>query len=240
MSPRFRLSPSLAAGLLLLAPAAEAEIAVMANGAILKIDSYDVQGERIHLTLRGGGEMTIPLLRVERIVDDEIEPEVPDAAPARADTVRLVWHPHDPVPEVPYGAEIHRAAATAGLNPAVVAALIRAESAYDHRAVSRKGARGLMQLMPATAERFGVGSHELFDPARNLAAGTAYLARLVERYDGALDLVLAGYNAGEGAVARYQGVPPYRETLGYIARIRRFLGIDQAPATVASAMVPEG
>jgi hypothetical protein len=240
MSSSLRSALLLASGALLPATAANAEIALMANGAILKIEAYEVQGERIRLTLPSGGEMTIPLLRVERIVDDEIEPEVPVADPLPTDSIRLAWHHDDPVPEVPYGAEIHRAAAAAGLNPAIVAALIRAESAYDHRAVSRKGARGLMQLMPATAERFGVGSHELFDPARNLAAGTAYLARLVERYDGALDLVLAGYNAGEGAVARYQGVPPYRETLGYIARIRRFLGIDEARNTMASAVRSEG
>ena len=94
---------------------------------------------------------------------------------------------------------------------------IRAESNYEPRAVSRKGARGLMQLMPATAKRLSVARP--FDPASNVKGGVRYLRELVDRYGNRPDLVLAAYNAGEGAVAAYGGVPPYRETLTYVSRV---------------------
>jgi soluble lytic murein transglycosylase-like protein len=107
----------------------------------------------------------------------------------------------------------------------VVAAVMRVESAYDHRAVSRKGARGLMQLMPATAARFGVAKHELFTPTRNIEAGARYLRFLVDRFEGDAVRVFAAYNAGENAVDRYGGVPPYRETQEYVRRVLSALGV---------------
>jgi soluble lytic murein transglycosylase-like protein len=106
-----------------------------------------------------------------------------------------------------------------------VAALIRAESAGNPRAVSRKGARGLMQLMPATAQRFGVRKDKLFDPKHNLEAGIQYLSWLVEQFQGDLAKILAAYNAGEQAVWRYAGIPPYRETKTYVRRIYSLLGL---------------
>jgi hypothetical protein len=104
-----------------------------------------------------------------------------------------------------------------GLDPKLMDALVRVESGYDPRAVSRKGAMGLMQLMPATARRLGV--NDPFDPEENVRGGMKEFARLVSQYRGNLQFALAAYNAGEGAVARYRGVPPYAETRGYVARI---------------------
>ena len=108
----------------------------------------------------------------------------------------------------------------------LVAAMVRAESAFDPLAVSRKGASGLLQLMPSTAQRFGVELQEIFDPARNLDAGVRYIRWLSERFDGDLALILAGYNAGEATVERYEGVPPYAETQTYIRRIYSALGAE--------------
>lgn len=111
-----------------------------------------------------------------------------------------------------------------GVNPNLIRAIVSVESAGRLDAVSPAGARGVMQLMPATAERMGVSRHELFDPERNMEAGVRYLAFLNKRYNGNPTLVAAGYNAGEGAVDKYGGVPPYRETQNYapavVSRLR--------------------
>lgn len=104
-----------------------------------------------------------------------------------------------------------------GLDPALVLAVIRVESGFDPLARSPKGAMGLMQLMPATARRFGVA--DPWDPAENLEGGCAYLAWLLDRYDGDRHLALAAYNAGEAAVDEHDGIPPYAETRAYVARI---------------------
>lgn len=104
-----------------------------------------------------------------------------------------------------------------GLDPKLMDALVRVESGYNPRALSHKGAMGLMQLMPATADRLGVD--DPFDPEQNVRGGVREFARLVDRYRGNLQLALAAYNAGEGAVARYSGIPPYDETRNYVSRI---------------------
>lgn len=104
-----------------------------------------------------------------------------------------------------------------GIDPKLVDSMVRVESAYNPGAVSRKGAMGLMQLMPATARRLRVPNP--FDPEANVRAGVREFSRLVERYSGNLQLALAAYNAGEGAVARYRGIPPYTETRNYVSRI---------------------
>jgi soluble lytic murein transglycosylase-like protein len=116
-----------------------------------------------------------------------------------------------------FDAEIRAAAAEFGVDAAVVRAVIHAESAFNPNALSRVGAQGLMQLMPATARRFGVGNP--FDAAQNIRGGVEYLAWLLDRFDGNLTLAAAGYNAGEGNVDKYNGVPPFSETQRYVQRV---------------------
>ena len=113
--------------------------------------------------------------------------------------------------------EIRTAAREHGVDEAVVRAIIHAESAFNPRALSRVGAQGLMQLMPATASRFGVAN--AFDATQNIRGGVQYLAWLLKRFNGNLTLAAAGYNAGEGAVDKYGGVPPYGETQRYVQRV---------------------
>jgi soluble lytic murein transglycosylase-like protein len=112
---------------------------------------------------------------------------------------------------------IRRAALDHQLEEELLVAVVFAESAFDPRAVSPKGAMGLMQLMPDTAARLGV--EQPFDPWENLNGGAAYLRQLTDKYGGDLKLALAAYNAGEGRVLTYQGVPPFSETVSYISRV---------------------
>lgn len=108
------------------------------------------------------------------------------------------------------------------VDPRLVRAMIEVESAWNPRARSRAGALGLMQLMPGTARQFGVRNS--FDPKQNVTGGVRYLRFLLDRFDGDLTLSLAAYNAGETAVKKHNGVPPYRETRGYLERLRRLYG----------------
>lgn len=117
--------------------------------------------------------------------------------------------------------EIRAAALAHGVEEALVRAVIHAESAFQIGALSHKGAQGLMQLMPATAERFGVT--DPFSPQQNIAGGTAYLAWLLRRFQGDVRLAVAGYNAGEGAVDRFGGIPPYAETQVFVERVGTLL-----------------
>ena len=222
---------SLALGLCGLAPA-RAELVVLTDGRFLKVKGYEVAGEQARLDLFRGGRVTLSIDRVERIVDDEVIPEPePDplavaAVEGDAPTpIQLRFEESQVVPEGPYGALIYETARRHQVNPQVIAALIRQESAGNIRAVSHKGARGLMQLMPATAKRFGVRKDQLFDPKHNLEAGVRYLSWLIDQFPNDLSKVLAAYNAGENAVARYQGIPPYRETRNYVRRIFTNLGL---------------
>lgn len=118
-----------------------------------------------------------------------------------------------PTPVRPFGEAVDRAAARYGLAPELLDALARQESGYRPGALSPKGAIGVMQLMPGTARALGVDPR---DPTANILGGAAYLRAQLDRFDGRVDLALAAYNAGPGAVARHGGVPPYRETQGYV------------------------
>ena len=127
-----------------------------------------------------------------------------------------------PSSRVQIQALVEQAARRHDVDPKLVHAVIRQESGYDPFAVSSKGAMGLMQLMPGTADRFGV--QNIFDPAENVQGGVQYLRHLLDRYNGDPRLTLAAYNAGEGAVDRYGDVPPYRETVDYVSKVRRLYG----------------
>ena len=125
-----------------------------------------------------------------------------------------------PAAQRPYEELIEATARSLGVDAALVHAVIGVESAYDARAVSKRGAAGLMQLMPPTAARFGVT--DPFDPAQNIRGGTQYLQELLRRFGNDLELALAAYNAGEGAVERYgRKMPPYPETIAYVPRVLR-------------------
>lgn len=120
-----------------------------------------------------------------------------------------------------------------GLPPDLLHAVIRTESAYDHTAVSRAGAQGLMQLMPGTAARYGV--RDSFDPIQNVKGGAAYLRDLLDMFDQDLRLALAGYNAGENAVIKYgYQIPPYSETQGYVRKVLGHLRAERSTGVVMS------
>lgn len=134
-----------------------------------------------------------------------------------------------------YAELIHSSAAENGVDPALVKAIIRVESNFNRHAVSRKGAQGLMQLMPGTAGRYAVGN--AFDPAENIRGGVRYLRFLQDRFPGQLHLAVAAYNAGENAVLEHNGIPPYAETRQYVARVLGFYG---RPAVLPAAAAHTG
>jgi soluble lytic murein transglycosylase-like protein len=180
---------------------AQAEIALMASGKILYIDRYHREDKLITLYLTGGGEVTVDSELVANIVPNEIAPEPELAA--------LPLLPHlTPL--------IEPAARKYGLDSRLVAAVIWVESSGDPKAESRTGAKGLMQLMPATARSLGVSN--AFDPAQNVEGGTRYLKQQLDDHRD-LSLALAAYNAGPTAVALHGGIPPYRETENYVRRV---------------------
>jgi soluble lytic murein transglycosylase-like protein len=130
---------------------------------------------------------------------------------------------------------VARIAAEHSLPPLLIHSVIKVESNYNPYAVSSKGAQGLMQLIPETARRFGVNN--AFNPIENIQGGAKYLRYLLDLYEGNYPLALAAYNAGEGAVARYRGVPPFAETRNYVILVRKQL--EQAnKAAAAQAIVP--
>ncbi|MFL6291627.1 MAG: lytic transglycosylase domain-containing protein [Thermoanaerobaculia bacterium] len=153
--------------------------------------------------------------QVKIVVNSEGRKVILNEAPAqraRRYSNRLV-----PVPEADIQISIDRHSADQSLDPKLVQAVIQVESGFNHRARSQKGAMGLMQLMPGTASRYQV--EDPYDPDDNVRGGTQYLRHLVDRFPGRLDLAVAAYNAGPGAVERYNGIPPYRETRDYVQRV---------------------
>jgi membrane-bound lytic murein transglycosylase B len=206
---------------------ASASIALFTDGRSMKISGYKlVESNAIQLTFKNGGAMTMPLNRIERILDDEvIEAEkAPEVKKMIEEGIfpKRPWHydaARGPMFRSKYDPMIIDAAKKFDVDAALISAVIKAESDFNPREVSNKGARGLMQLMPSTAERFGVRNS--FDAKANIDGGVQYLRWLLDTFSGNADLAVAAYNAGEGNVWKYNGVPPFRETINYLNRIAR-------------------
>jgi len=200
------------------ASAAGAELVIFSDGRVVKAASYKVVDDEVEIGLPGGGSYVVDLERVERIVDDEVAaPDIPRAASSEVIYDLSYKSDRKPLFHSAYDSLIEAEAKLQNVDASLVSALIRAESNFEPRAVSRKGARGLMQLMPATARRLSVAYP--LDPRWNVRGGVKYLRELADRFGNRPELVLAAYNAGENAVESYGGVPPYRETIGYVKRI---------------------
>ena len=188
------------------APAA-AELVLLTTGRTLAISGHAFEGDRVVLYLPNGGEIVC-----ERSLIVRIEP---DAAPAPP--VQVMAEVPSPLPARPFAGIIDAVSVRHGVPSALVYALIEVESAYRPAARSPKGAMGLMQLMPATVTRYEVT--DPFDPTANIEAGTRHLRSLLDRYDDDVNRALAAYNAGEGPVRKFGGMPPYPETRRYVAKI---------------------
>lgn len=239
-APIARLAQTILGWLLLagLATQASAELVILTDGEFLKVEGYSADATRATLSLAGGATLSISLQRIERVLDDEVLPVEPSPptppTPPALEGIPVRFDRLEPVPEVPFGAFLYDAAKRHDVHPRIVVELARAESNFRATAVSYKGAVGLLQIMPATGRRFGLSRSELFDPKKNLEAGVRYLAWLLQRFDGDLTKALAGYNAGEGAVDRFSGVPPYRETRLYVKKILDSLEARRAPVATAA------
>lgn len=196
---------------------ARADIVHLTSGATFSVKSHRVDGTQVVLALRTGGEIVCPASLVERISPDEVP--YPELSPAAALSDRPVAALDSTEGFAPL---IEAAASRHGVDPRLLAAVVRVESDFKPRARSRKGAMGLMQLMPGTARQYAVT--DPYEPGPNIDAGARHLRSLLDRFD--LRVALAAYNAGEGAVRRFGGVPPYRETREYV---RRILAMVQPP-----------
>jgi hypothetical protein len=204
---------------------ASAEIVFMVSGRTLSVKGHQKLGDTVVLSLRGGGDVTLDQSLIEKIVPDEVPH--PEPAPAQAEVQEA---PAPPALErgaklrnSVYSELIATAAQAHGVDPILVQALIQVESNYQPRAKSHKGAMGLMQLMPATAREYRV--RNAYDPKANINAGIQKLKGLLNKWEGNVAIALAAYNAGEGAVARFNGIPPYRETQNYVTKILSLAGL---------------
>lgn len=199
---------------LALAGVSAAEMLFLTTGRTMTVRSHRLEGGRLILSLVGGGEVTCDPSLVDRFAPDEVPILEPGSHPGgEAD------------PSAPYLAMIDRSAAREGVDPRLVRAVIQVESAYQPTARSRKGAAGLMQLMPDTARRYRVANP--YDPDTNIAAGIKHLKALLDRYV-QLPLALAAYNAGEAAVDRFGGIPPFPETQNYVRQVMRLVQLAVA------------
>jgi hypothetical protein len=202
---------------------AVADILVFTTGRTMSVSSARFEGDRLVVGLRGGGEASFPRTVIGRVDRDEVPypspagesvGPVPEPAPIAPDTLGMMPGAR------PFAELIATSAATHGVDVRLVHAVIEAESNYQPRARSPKGAKGLMQLMPATARQYAV--RDPYDPRSNIDAGVRHLKDLLSRFE--VGLALAAYNAGEATVRRFGGLPPYTETRNYVARILRRVG----------------
>ena len=208
---------------LLTAAPATAEIIVLTSGRTISVKAHRFEGDSIVLTLRNGGTVTCDKSIIEKVLPDEVP--YPEPAPAAGAEVESEAGEQatDVLQSTPYGEIIAAVSEAHGVDPMLVRALIQVESNYRPRARSPKGAMGLMQLMPSTAREYKVRNP--FDPRANIEAGIKHLKSLIDRFAGKVELGLAAYNAGEGAVKKFNGVPPYRETRNYVSKILSLAGV---------------
>ena len=219
-----KLTLIFAAVITLVAVDARADIVVFKNGRTISVKSYRIDAESAIVRLRAGGEITFPAAVVARVDPDEVpypEELAASAEPvAPVDGVEAALVSEEVLAARPYANLISAVAASYQLDPRLVHAVIEQESNYQPRARSKKGAKGLMQLMPDTARQYGVRNS--YDPKSNLDAGVRHLKDLMSRMD--LPFALAAYNAGEATVRRYGGLPPFPETQAYVRTILRKVG----------------
>jgi soluble lytic murein transglycosylase-like protein len=214
MNLRWFAATAAAAVLLGWSVPARAELVYFASGRALSVRAVRSDGDVLVLKLRAGGEITCDRDLITRVAPDEVEyPEEVLEAPDSKAVVRPA-----PIP-ARFRTLVSAAATKHGVDERLIHALIQVESGYQSRARSPKGARGLMQVLPSTGRQYG--ALDLFDPSVNLDAGVRHLKSLLSRFD--LPLALAAYNAGEGAVTRFKGIPPFRETQNYVTRILRLV-----------------
>ena len=207
---------------------ASADIVVFKNGRTMSARGVTVESGLATLALRDGGQVTFPADIIERVDPDELPFDSGDAredarAPLAQGTPTVEATPivsDEQLAARPFAALISTVASAHDVDVRLIHAVIEQESNYQPRARSKKGARGLMQLMPATARQYGVRNS--YDPKSNLEAGVRHLKDLLKRLD--LPVALAAYNAGEGTVQRYGGLPPFPETRNYVTSILRRIG----------------
>jgi soluble lytic murein transglycosylase-like protein len=208
-------------GFLLLWTAATAfagEYAILASGARLHADRHELDGAQVRL-YSGPGYTEFAAAEIRAFEPEEISPP---PAPASVEPPPLAVR----VPHLPSALELANAAADKyGLPRVLLRSMMAAESSFEPQAVSPKGAIGLMQLMPATAQDLGA---DPYDPAQNVDAAARYLRDLLDKYHGGLRHALAAYNAGPAVVDKYNGIPPFRETINYIYRIEKAYTADAA------------
>jgi hypothetical protein len=193
------------------AGSARADYFLLRSGARMNVSSWELIGDHYRIQVSGG---TAELAYADVV---SIEPEE-----------IFVPAPRMPLDQAPFGQLIRDISAKYGVDSDLVFSVVAAESNFNPKAVSRRGARGLMQLLPTTASRLGVS--DIFDPKQNVDAGTRYLRDLLRQYQGDLALTLAAYNAGPRAVQHYGRVPPYNETIAYVRAIRKTYALRKAKA----------
>jgi soluble lytic murein transglycosylase-like protein len=191
--------------LLALPPALLAEYVVLRSGQRLVVTGYQLLGDKYRLQLNGGF-VEIPASEVVAIEPEEIF--TPIVAPVKSAALA----------NAQFGQFIQSASKRFNVDADLISSVIAIESNFNPRAVSRRNARGLMQLIPGTASHVGI--HNIFDPQENINGGTQYLAELLHRYDNDLILALAAYNAGPQRVQKYGRVPPFPETQSYVRRVK--------------------